>query len=795
MIPANPPRATRPRMPGARSNLFLRYPLLIALSFFVILFVATHARADELHPEAFAGTITSRADAEVGLSIQPGTQFARSEELWVYQKRDAIQIGGVLVKVKWARIGKIRLDSVENDSAKALIVEEYEGSSIALGDDVGRLPNTPPRIESIVPDLAHVKPRHETSFFIKAVDDEGDPLSYSAEITGGTLLGADGPSPVRSWIAPPQAGTYWITVGVSDGKGASVSKRLAVEVSVVREADPYKFVCAIGGNSRAHWPLRQVTDIRMDEADNMWVLDSKTNLLRVFEPTGLELGAFDLTFGKSAFGISPAKICLGDEGSVYVLDVAHKVLQRIQRDGKRARTIFDNDSRRAFLLEAPSDIEATAAGDVLVSDSSAGHVSVIDEAGRFVLLFAARGTGNGQLVSPVSVTTNRYGDIFVLDSAKDEIVEFDRSFRRPKGYKCPLEGDTGEILADKRGEFVYVLDSRAGSVRKLGADGALEPVVVPVSGGDVAGPASTSIALRSDGYILIGTENASIWEYDPSGVLRGILGEENLGKVTDIAVSDDGQLFVLDASVAQVNRFDRHRWLKGRFGAKGKYEGQFVNPAKACVDNEGNCYVFDDGVARIQKFYDTGVFAKVLPIGEGVAGNLGDVADIDVADNGDLYILDSRRKAVFIVTREGELRDMVPLTSSDARRNKKIKKVQDIAVDKEGHIYVSDPDAYAVYEFHPEGTRINKLGGKGKEPGYFGRIADLAADGQGYVYVLLKDRRVVSKFNRDGRFIMEIPLAVDENTPSKEPTCIAVDTHGALYVFDNYYKSVFRFMQ
>jgi DNA-binding beta-propeller fold protein YncE len=332
-------------------------------------------------------------------------------------------------------------------------------------------------------------------------------------------------------------------------------------------------------------------------------------------------------------------------------------------------------------------------------------------------------------------------------------------------------------------------------VRGLGGDDKLRSIVTPISGEGASSPAATSLALRSDGYILVGTENASIWEYDASGTLRGIFGEENFGTVPGIAVSDNGQLFVLDASVAQVNRFDRHRWLKGRFGARGKYEGQFVKPSRVCVDGDGNCYVFDDGANTIQKFYETGVFAKALPIGPDVAGHLKDAVDLDVNAAGDVYVLDAKRKAVFIVTREGELKKIVPLTSSNARQGRDIRKPQDIAVDGDGFIYVSDPLAYAVYKFHPEGTRVNKFGGKGTDPGMFGKVADIAADGQGYLYVLLKDRNVVSKFNRDGRFIMEISLDFDEQTPSKSPECIAVDSYGALYAFDNYYKAVFKFMQ
>ncbi len=793
MTPANLSRSKRNLAAAPSASCYL--PIVLSALVYSLLFGPIAAHAEVLHPEAFAGAVSARTNGEVSLAIESGAEFGREEELWVYQKRDSIQIGGVTVKVNWARIGKIRVESFAGDSATAMIVEEYSGPSIAVGDEVGRLPNTPPMILSIVTESNMVRPRHEISIFIRAADDERDPLTYSAEITGGTLLGAKGPSPVMKWIAPARSGIYYITVTVDDGKGGTTQKKLAMEVPVIREADPYSLAYAVGGNTRAHWQFGEVTDIEMDAGDNMWVLDAKDRLLRVNGPTGVEIGRIDLTFGRSATGLSPSRISLAGDDQLYVLDASRRSLQKLDRTGKRVADVFDASSRKSFLLEAPSDVESSGGGDLFVTDSAGGHVSVIDESGRFVLLFAPQGTGRGRLMEPVSITTNRYGDIFVLDSAKGEILEFDRAFRFRASYKCPMAGAAGEILAHDPSGNLYVLDSAAGSVRKLEADGKLRAVIVPTPGKDSAGPPATSIAVRSDGYILVGTENASIWEHDPSGTLRGILGEENFGKVPDIAVSDDGQMFVLDSAATQVNRFDRHRWLKGRFGARGKYEGQFVNPSRVSVDGEGNCYVFDDGGNRIQKFYAHGVFAKVIPVGEEVAGGLRDAVDIDVTRDGSIYILDSKRKAVFIVTREGELKKIVPLTSSDARKDKQIKGPRDIAVDGDGYIYVSDPLAYAVYKFHPDGTRTNKLGGKGKEPGRFGKVGGLAADGKGFVYVLLKDRKVVAKFSRDGRFIMEIPLAIDEDTPLKNPECIAVDTYGALYAFDNYYKAVFKFMQ
>jgi DNA-binding beta-propeller fold protein YncE len=778
--------------PGIRSG----HLITVLLSSLAVLLGSISVQAQELHPETFVGTIVSRTGSEVGLTTMKGVEFGREEELWVYQKRDAIQIGGVTVKVNWTRIGKIRLVSSEDGLAEAVIVQEYSDSAIAVGDEIGRLPNTSPKIVAFIIDSSEVRPRHEIGIHVKAEDDEGDALRYSAEASGGTLLHLSDRSPILQWVAPQQPGTYEITVRVSDDKDGVADGKAVIQVLPISETEPYRLVSAIGGDSgRAPWQFGEVADIGVDERDNMWVLDAKNNLLRIVAPTGVELGTIDLTHGKSAAGITPAKILLGKDGSVHVLDISHQSLQTLDRKGNLVRTVFDSANRKALLIEAPSDMETTENGDVLVTDSAGGHVVVLDTKGAFVLLFAAQGTGRGQLVNPVSITTNNYGDLYVLDSGKEEILEFDRMFRFRASYACPLEGGAGGILADTGDNSILVLDYTAGSVRKLDADGTLRAYVAPVAGVDSGRAVATSMARRSDGCILMGTENASIWEFDAAGALRGILGEERFGEVSSIAVTDDGRLLVLDRTAAQVKRFDRHRWLRGRFGEKGQYEGQFQNPVRIGVDGEGNSYVFDSGRNCLQRFSATGVFDKLLPVGEDVAGNLKDATDIAITRDGTIYILDARRKAVFILSREGELEKIAPLSASGARENKQIKRPEHVAVDEQGNIYVSDPPAYLLHKLDAEGKRMQSLGGKGKEPGQFGKIVDLAADRHGFVYVLVKDRCAVAMFNSDGRFVMEIPLIIAEDTSLKSPELLAVDSFGALYIYDSYYKAAFKFMQ
>jgi DNA-binding beta-propeller fold protein YncE len=773
---------------------FLRY-LLGALLLSLILFgCAAGVRADDLHAEGYAGTIASRARDEVRLNPAPGAELGRGEELWVYQKRDTIQVGGVVVKVNWARAGKVRVSAREADVVTAAIVEEYPGLSIGPRDEIGRLENTPPRITSVVLGSSAVKPNHEVSLCVEAQDDEGDALSYSAQANAGKLLGLSERSPVFQWVAPDTPGAYMLVVRVTDARGGTIRNSVTIQVQPLAETDPYALVSALGGTSRSPWRFGEVTDIDIDERGNLWVLDRKNLLLRIIDPTGTQIGAIDLTGGGSAYGLSPSNVSLGSDGVLYVLDSAHKTLDQMAGNGDAVTRIFDNSEPKASVLGAASDVAPGRNGDIMIPDAGGGHVAVFDRAGRFVLLFAEQGSGPGRLMSPVSAAVNKYGDIFVLDAGADKIVEFDSMFRYRTSRVCLLEDGAGSILVDDRDGSVFVLDSNAGAVKKLDSSGEIVANIT-LGGEDSRAATATGMALRPDGNVLVSTSDARIREFDPAGTLRGALGEDAFGKVSSIALTDDGDLFVVDSQAAQVKRFDRHGWLHGRFGAKGKYAGQFLSPAAIGVDADGNSYVFDDKINCIQRFYSTNAFHKVLPVADTVAGNLKDAADMAVTEDGRIYVLDQKRSAVFVLSREGELLRIVPLATPEARASKQLKRPAHIAVDKSGNLYVSDPSEYAVYKFNAEGMRINKLGAKGSEPGQFGSIADIAVDGSGSLYVLLRDRRTVAKFAEDGRFQVEIPLVVDENISLRNPETISVNSFGTLAVYDGAHKAVFTFMQ
>jgi hypothetical protein len=87
--------------------------------------------------------------------------------------------------------------------------------------------NQPPVISSLVAQSQQLYPSGNTEIQCIAQDADGDRLNFTWAATGGDFSGV---GPTIIWKAPPNYGTYTITVTVDDGKGGSAQRALDITV-------------------------------------------------------------------------------------------------------------------------------------------------------------------------------------------------------------------------------------------------------------------------------------------------------------------------------------------------------------------------------------------------------------------------------------------------------------------------------------------------------------------------------------------------------------------------------------
>lgn len=109
-----------------------------------------------------------------------------------------------------------------------LFSKEWEIASGSIGPQ-----NSPPVITSVTSTPSTVKVGETSTVTCNASDPDGDPLTYSWSITGGSISGSGS---TVTWTAPSTAGIYTVTCSVSDGKGNPVSK--GVNITVTESTTP-----------------------------------------------------------------------------------------------------------------------------------------------------------------------------------------------------------------------------------------------------------------------------------------------------------------------------------------------------------------------------------------------------------------------------------------------------------------------------------------------------------------------------------------------------------------------------
>lgn len=198
-------------------------------------------------------------------------------------------------------------------------------------------------------------------------------------------------------------------------------------------------------------------------------------------------------------------------------------------------------------------------GRLYVADSRAAGLAVFDlAAGRFRVI---EGTGAGRMQRPVNVTIDADGTKYVTDTARNQVLVYDRAegFVAAFGEKEKFRPADAAIVGDRlyvtdlASNQVLVLDKRTGKpLFRFGKPGKDE-----------------------DGAL-----------YQP----------------TNLAVSPDGDLYVVETGNFRVSRFTSEGRFVRRFGEVGQVHGTFARPKGIAVDRAGRVYVGDAAFQNVQVF-------------------------------------------------------------------------------------------------------------------------------------------------------------------------------------------------
>lgn len=244
---------------------------------------------------------------------------------------------------------------------------------------------------------------------------------------------------------------------------------------------------------------------------------------------------------------------------------------------------------------------------------------------------------------------------------------------------------------------------------------------------------------------------------------------------SDVAVSHDGRIYVVDSGHHRVAVFDRDGNPLFSVGQPGAGAGQFRNPVGIGVDGNGWFYVADKDNHRVQVFDGAGQWQRSFA----VSSQGKPAAPIDVAADrqGRLYVTTNKHRVLAYDAHGKQLRQW----GGEGSNEGEFRYPATVVVDPQGVVYVVDTLNARVQAFDGGGKFIVNVGEWGVLPGQFFRPKGVATDSRGRIYVADSYLDVIQVFDPARRFLHVLGR---EGQPQRFVSTggIAVDQAGRLYV-------------
>ena len=248
---------------------------------------------------------------------------------------------------------------------------------------------------------------------------------------------------------------------------------------------------------------------------------------------------------------------------------------------------------------------------------------------------------------------------------------------------------------------------------------------------------------------------------------------------SDVAVDSQGNIYVSAQGVQAIKKFDKDGHFVTQWGASGGGDGQIRIAAGIALDSDDNLYVADFSNVRIQKFDSEGNFLMAWPT-EAPRGP----ASVAIDAQGNVYVDNFGTHDHYVQKFDWSgtvLNQWGTTGKGDGQFGAaSLSGPEDIALDADGNVYVSDRLNHRVQKFDPDGNLLTIFGGEDDD--LFKSPLGLAIDGEGNIYVVDVGSKLLKKLDPDGNVIAQWST---DGGDLDRAAIVAVDGDGYLYAFAN----------
>ncbi len=277
---------------------------------------------------------------------------------------------------------------------------------------------------------------------------------------------------------------------------------------------------------------------------------------------------------------------------------------------------------------------------------------------RFVKAWGKSGTQPGQFEDPIGIVVAE-DQIFVSDSGNHRIQVFDRQGKFLRSF-----GSQGENLGELsrpmsmgiHKDILYVAEYTNDRIQKFSlANGESQGVLGSSGSGAGEFDLPADVAVDDDGKIYVADfTNNRVQVLDASGKFLdqfGKTGSSGIGAgsfnyPTGVGFLPDGNLLVADTYNDRVQVFEPGGKFVRKWGGPfatnipGSFNGWFKNAAAVTADQKGQVFVADFYNHRIQKFTAKGKFLAVFGKSGSQPGQFKHPTDMAVDADGNVYVVD-----------------------------------------------------------------------------------------------------------------------------------------------------------
>ncbi len=280
-----------------------------------------------------------------------------------------------------------------------------------------------------------------------------------------------------------------------------------------------------------------------------------------------------------------------------------------------------------------------------------------------------------------------------------------------------------------------------------------------------------------------------------------------LRKPLNVHVDAAGHVYVADSHWRKVLIFDFPKKELDILGKSGR--GMLLNPLGVTTDEKGDIYVTDAGGQRVV-VYDALHHFKTAFGGKNVFVRPSGIAINPALDL--IYVVDtwahqikvfSRKnyKFLFTIGRHVKEGKKIAEGSLDQTWNRSDAPGEfdfptNIAIDKEGNIYIVDTMNFRVQILDPRGNFINSFGKIGNVPGTFSRPKGIALDSEGHIYVSDAAFNNIQIFDKKGELLLFFGNFGSGLADLRLPAGMYIDRHDRIYVADqlNHRIQVYQYL-